>query len=1034
MTRAELEALIDSGDAEACITAFEGMPEAERTKLAAAAAARLRELGKATRQRIGRISIAEDFEHAVRPFVAPDPVQTARLRAARSAVLATGSLRQCKSVGSGNLPSNERLFRILSDRRPEWLDEFVEYICDEEDDATPRWPLIRQFVRQGLCGPPRSARYIDRMLRALNFEAERAKPGWKVVPSEREQKKSVPVRISLKDVLLADPGLLDHEIWRIFDTEPGPGAVQLFTADPKRSERDLSWDGALTDLAKEGRISRERLLGATLDGLSRDMNETRAKWFARLHDRLEPTMEERAARAGLYVDLLGSRNASTIGFALGVIKDLVKAATVAPVTFIDRVAGAMTSRTKGIVKAALTVLQLAVRSTSDPGVKARVLAVATEGLVHDAADIQNAILDFLERNGDRNDRSLCELLRARRDGIAASLRSRLDAWLNLGAEPEHESVDDQHDPANLVLRATALDPRLAALADVAESLEVVRGQRSDCPVLKFDGTEIPRLDPARRLEPIDDLDRLIELCLRLIEDPRPPDDIDRCVDAISRLCDQRPADFEKRTAPLSARIRQQLGGRLEVPAYLLSNFAVIVRSWLTQAVPEPLPFDRYRGIPIFLSAATCALARRIARRQAAPWLAALTHAGGWIDPRTLVERLHQHARLQLAADPGELVMAILRIAPDQRADALANARDLPGESGAAIRYALGSDDESVGPKAAFWVAAARARAPWSDDAAVEARHSGLGPDAGRAAAYHVDGNEMVALVANVVTLRIGRQPAVPTPEPALRDLPTVWLHAQEYLSSDHWPTPASLWPGALESCCACGARQLVMSIEESSDWQGLRGFLLPLLDPDVPLRPMARLLLAVALNAKLPETAGLATDVLVAAIDDGRLDGETLGSSLRTVWQMRVESWIYRAPNDPLFGQQHTVAFVKPTRWAKALGDVARSSPVHARVIARAIELFLADEASNSRSAASLLPFLEILRETSVETGRAISAETRAFLGRLGTAGKTGRVVKELLALRDLPDSPAMRAARMQVLARRIERAERWMAWERAAD
>src|SRR5262249_26534799 len=130
----------------------------------------------------------------------------------------------------------------------------------------------------------------------------------------------------------------------------------------------------------------------------------------------------------------------------------------------------------------------------------------------------------------------------------------------------------------------------------------------------------------------------------------------------------------------------------------------------------------------------------------------------------------------------------------------------------------------------------------------------------------------------------------------------------------------------------------------------------------------------------------------------------------------------------------HTVAFVKPTRWAKALGDVARSSPVHARGVARSIELFLADEASISRSAASLLPFLELLRETSVETGRAISAEARGFLGRLGTSGKTGRVIKDLMALRDLPESSALRAARMQALARRIERTERWMAWEQAAD
>jgi len=81
-----------------------------------------------------------------------------------------------------------------------------------------------------------------------------------------------------------------------------------------------------------------------------------------------------------------------------------------------------------------------------------------------------------------------------------------------------------------------------------------------------------------------------------------------------------------------------------------------------------------------------------------------------------------------------------------------------------------------------------------------------------------------------------------------------------------------------------------------------------------------------------------------------------------------------------------------------------------------------------------VLPFLDLLREASVESGRSVSAEARAYLSGLSTSGKTGRVVKDLLALRDLPVRPALRAARTQALTRRIERAERWMAWERFSD
>ncbi len=209
--------------------------------------------------------------------------------------------------------------------------------------------------------------------------------------------------------------------------------------------------------------------------------------------------------------------------------------------------------------------------------------------------------------------------------------------------------------------------------------------------------------------------------------------------------------------------------------------------------------------------------------------------------------------------------------------------------------------------------------------------------------------------------------------------------------------------------------------------------MLPLFDPDVPLRAMARLLLAIALNVKLAEVAGLTTDLLIAAIDDGRLDADTLGEALRIVWSWRIETWDYRPAYECRPPVQGSVAFVKPSRWTKALADVASASPLHARVIARAIEIFLADEASTQRTAASLLPFLELLREVSIESGRAVSAEARAYLAQLGIAGKTGRVVAELLALQERPDARAQWKEAIEALANRIARAERWMAWERIA-
>ncbi len=449
------------------------------------------------------------------------------------------------------------------------------------------------------------------------------------------------------------------------------------------------------------------------------------------------------------------------------------------------------------------MLELAATGSSDPALKARAVLVATDGLIHDGADIQAAVLDFVLRHGDRHGRSLRDLLAARRDGIAVSLRGRLELRLGTEDEAAPKPALDGNDLAALQSRAAALDPRLAALAGVSEALAVVRGERLERPALKFDGTEIPRLDPSRRLEPIDDLDTLIELCSRLIENHEPFDDIDRCVDAISRLCADRPDDFKVRTAPLAARVQNLLDAPAGMANYLVHYFALVVRGWLTGEVSDPRPFDGYRALEHFLSVWAGALARRAARASQRPCSP---------PPRTLADGSTRALCCALSrAQP-----ALLRrraggldlgdSSPCPRSPGRGSGRRArPGRrTGGSDPSRAGAEGETIGPSAALWAAAARARSPWSDDAAVEARHPGLGPDAGRAAAYLLGGEKTMRGRASTVDLEIDREPPAPADNRGLADLPIVALHTTSWLIGNQWPSPASLWPVALESFCACG--------------------------------------------------------------------------------------------------------------------------------------------------------------------------------------------------------------------------------------
>ena len=242
------------------------------------------------------------------------------------------------------------------------------------------------------------------------------------------------------------------------------------------------------------------------------------------------------------------------------------------------------------MKQALALLDQAATRAGDSAQKNRIATIAAEALVHESADIQEATLDLIERHGDVHSRTIRELLATRVEGLNPSLRGRLEAWL---AQPTMKSGSKQTRPepprresaekplTELKRRASALDPRLAKLAGVSSALECLHDGRLDLPALDFDGTEFPRLDPERRLEQIDDLDALIDLCSRLIENPEPAEDLDRCVDAISRLCDQRPSDFEKRTAPLTARVRNRFDGIRQFPRHSLVSFQRIALGWLT---------------------------------------------------------------------------------------------------------------------------------------------------------------------------------------------------------------------------------------------------------------------------------------------------------------------------------------------------------------------------------------------------------------------------------------------------------------------
>jgi hypothetical protein len=349
VTPADLQALLDANDVKGCIALFSSATEAERRKVASVAATRLRAAtaGIAARHVAFLPTMSEDLLKLVSPGAVD---LRGGLRAAQVAVLATASYGALKKFGERALPPPDDAFAVLADRRPPWLDEWAEAVLAwggadawQQFGMPHRWRLVRRLVRAGLCERPRSSRYILGMIATLSAFA-----GQHNVLQE------------LRD----DPGLLDDEVWDIFETEPERGMLSLLPVDasPWPASR---WEGALAVLAGEGRISRSRLLDASLAGLERGFHELRARWFALMHETLRPTLDEQAERVNRYLGLMASRNPSTMTFALEVLSALERAGRLEERSVVSAVGPVLLARAKGTVLSALALLDRAAgRETS----------------------------------------------------------------------------------------------------------------------------------------------------------------------------------------------------------------------------------------------------------------------------------------------------------------------------------------------------------------------------------------------------------------------------------------------------------------------------------------------------------------------------------------------------------------------------------------------------------------------------------------------------------------------------------------------
>jgi hypothetical protein len=955
------------------LAAIAPLSEAERKKLSKAAVA------------IRKVLIQKPFDL----FIHRRP-EVFRLKLALFAVAPiteTQRWRVWQVFTSINVRNEERdqLFQVLADRKPPWISQWVDKELEAEQAD---WQFVRRLVRANICPRPQSENYTLKMLRG-------------VFSHDPKQ--------SLKDRLLEDPALLRDEVWRIFELSPVRETI-LYPGDDDFVLRGdypcFSWSRTLLELCQEGKLDRQRLLAASLGSLARNTAARNTAWFCKFHERLEPSVEERQRLQSSYLQLLSHPVPSVVGMALDALADLQKARLLDVSGLLEAVEPVFHVQPKAPPLAAVKLLG---KSEAPKEHAPRLAPVLLAGLSHPAAQVQEAIIELLDKVRDRAGALIASALPEKIEHLAPSLQDRARQLLadETGALSTATSVTDAGPASDLIEQARQIPSPRREMAGIDSLLVALQGT-GEISAVAFDPMAVPRLYPDQRVQPIGTLDELIERLTVAVEGLDDPIEFELLVDGLSRLCDQRPDNFQAHVAPLLLRIEKLLPPHPSAPLTLTAGglrmavFKLVLR-WGDRDVRET--HEERDSILGFLDVRLGHVAVRLRKRQAAPLLACPTHRPGWIDPREMAARLEAYQQLGQEPAKHDFIQGLLRLAPDARAEALASAAHLQGKYASAFRYALGGPLEDSSVPSAVLIAAGRARTPLAELTELQNLADVEGPDALHPAHYEWQVDHSSAdSPKHWARLYIKVRPDTPAPE-QIRNLPTTLIHRWKQndfawdgqTGLNRWK--ATVWPANLDSYFALGAKIHAGHYSQASLLRQRATFLGPLFDPDVPFSEMAQLHLALCLNEQAPEVTGLAVDALVELIRDGRCTGTELGA---------------------VCGKMIPYDFMKLNRLGKHLETAARASLLHAHVCGRIMQTACACLGEVRKDLHHLLePLLEWL--SALE--QSVDLAVRPILEKL-TSGKAGELARKLLAIRGTPNK--RRPVLLEALQGRLERAGRW--------
>ncbi|MDH3498519.1 MAG: DUF6493 family protein [Acidimicrobiia bacterium] len=963
-------------------------------------AATVRDLLVATPERERRSQREEILAHTSRQLPPRERVPERR-RAAMLAWLATSTSRELGGVVGvswAGVPVGEAV-DVLADRPRKTRNAILNSIVRNEWQRR-LWPIVFEFVRRGDFNRPAGPEYA---MGAVGHVVSATWPG--ADGRERSAEERVEV---VEQMCTTDPGLFDEVIAALAHEE-----VATYVSH---------WAAGILEpvLARCGVMSRDDTIDLCLEGFLRDYKPSATRFFQRVWAALDVSEDELVSRVDRLARIAATRNPGAQWIAVqgflnignGAV-DVGSAAAAAE--------GALAGTTKKLAMVGLNLLARVAALDPDRAVRA-----AATGLGHSRADVQEAALAFLcghiESSVDPT--AVRTLLLGWEGTVAPHLQSQLAELVGLdttSGRPDHNLVELQK-------RLDALDE--SARAAVGLTSVDLASPRLPAP-LDFRPWDAPVLSADRRIPAIETVDELVEASVAALAGALDGTDVERVLDGIARL------GSERLSKAAASAVRAQYEG------VVAGNFGpartpllLLMRSWIDRMAPPPLNFydlrtgilgrrqtvvgslrtPRQRPTDNFVSLGLSPydggeypanaggfalvrmweLAHLVAAHRSTLLLATPTHAGGWIDPMVLVQRLERLASTSTVPGRFDVCQALLRVAPRPALEIGRRLGAIGGDVARAAARALGAEVD-VSDDGLRRAAATRrtlgspevtvrvpARTEWAQSYALRFPRASPGGPRRR--------DDPVGLLLNGLASPPDRIPwwsgvnALLAPE----------ARQEMSLAVTTMPRFADLYGAAV-------ATTVVFDLNANRSTDVDHVTLAALLDPDVPLGSGAHSGLAVALIAKNETLAAVGADLFIDATEDGRLDVECLASV------------VVKLVDGGAGGLN---------RIAPRMTTAAAVSLLHADAVRRFWQVVFRDLATAPRDAHA---GLQSLLQAGTLCGRGIDdgAARDTIEAMAAGSSKRAKYAREVLALADRWVS---HRPELDAIDGRLDRAERWQA------